>query len=329
MPEDDSFAMPMQATPSVTLPELFEASGYETLGLFGFPTPFMTARSWFQRHRCWSDAPAEQVLAAYQNWKTDRERTFAYVHLGDLHAPIDPPESYIEQRNVDMELDSLPRLVKFTDAYDGSDECEYYREHRLRLYRAALDYVEDTVAPIVDSEDTTVVVTGDHGEAHWEQYKTDRRFTDSRPNYGVGHGGTPLDMVARVPLGSNIDTLVPEGGWASLIDIATSLGQYVFGEQIGTGESWESVIPTDRPVICEGVRYGPERKAIYLDDRKLIHSKVDGVTLTAEVTADGEDFDTKIDSDSLMKYSPDVWSKKGGKEVDAVVKDQLEALGYK
>lgn len=331
MPEDDTYAMPTQTAPSVTLPELFESGGYDTLGLFGFPTPFMAARRWFQRHRCWSDASAETVLSTYQTWKSKRSRTFAYVHLGDLHAPLDPPESYVERHNVDTNLDSLPRIVKYTDTYDGSPKCEYYREHRLRLYRAALDYVEDALEPILGSasDDTVVVVTGDHGEAHWEQYEVDQQFTDSRPNYGVGHGGTPLDKVVRIPVGSNVDSLVPEGGWASLIDILPSFGQYAFGERIGDGEPWDEPIPTERSAICEGVRYGPERKAVYQGEKKLIHSKVDDVTLTAAVTPEGEDFDAAVDPEPLLDYLPNDWSEKVGEEVSAMVQDQLEALGYK
>jgi len=331
MPEDDTYAMPEQASPSVTLPELFELGGYETLGLFGFPTPFMAVRSWFQSHRCWSDASADEILSTYRAWRSEHTKTFAYLHLGDLHAPINPPESYIEQRDVDMRLESLPRIIKYTDTYDGSEKCEYYRDHRLRLYRAALDYVEDALEPIfdLDADETVVIVTGDHGEAHWEQYEIDRQFTDSRPNYGVGHGGTPLDKVARVPVGSNVDELLPEGGWANLIDIPQSISQYIFGKQFGNGKSWEEPIPPDRAVICEGIRYGPERKAVYQNDRKLIHSRSDEVTLTAAVTSRGEDFNTAINSESLIQHLPEDWSKKEGTSVDRVVQDQLEDLGYR
>ncbi|MFB6186101.1 MAG: sulfatase-like hydrolase/transferase, partial [Halobacteriaceae archaeon] len=58
MPEDESFALPEQAEPDQSLPQLFEAAGYDTAGIFGFPMPFMATRGWFQSHRVWADEPA-------------------------------------------------------------------------------------------------------------------------------------------------------------------------------------------------------------------------------------------------------------------------------
>lgn len=121
---------------------------------------------------------------------------FGYVHLGDLHEPIEPPESYAASHDVDT---STPHLETWDDDYVesyGSPQSERYREERLKLYHAAASYVRDTLESFLDDvrDDTLVVLTGDHGEAHWEQVELAREFTDSRPAHGVAtvvRRGTP------------------------------------------------------------------------------------------------------------------------------------------
>ena len=200
-PDDDSYIIPEQATPDITLPEAFESAGYDTYAGLAFMTPFLAIKGWYESHRVYRDTTAEQVIQGYRKWRSGREPTFSYLHLGDLHAPIEPPSNYVEQYNIDTSLQDLPQLTRYTDDYDDSNSCRRFREERLKLYQAALDYVEDILKKFVDrySNNTTILISGDHGEAHWEHYKRDHQFTDSRPNYGVGHGGTPFDMVARVP----------------------------------------------------------------------------------------------------------------------------------
>jgi len=329
MPDDDSFAVPAQATPEQTLPGVFEAAGYETLGLFGFPMPFVATRGWFGTHRVWGAESATSVFQQYLDWRAGRERTFAYLQLADLHAPLTPPEEYVSDRGVDTSLESLASIRRYTDSYDGSDDCRYYRENRLRLYRSALDFLEDAFESVIEAvgENTLMLTFGDHGEAHWEQYETDRQFTDSRPNYGVGHGGTPLDMVARVPIGVNDSALLPRGGWASLVDLLPTLSTTVLDQPTGSGECWATPIPTDRAVLCEGVRYGPERKAVYQGGEKLLQSNADDLSLTARVLETGEAF-VDGESNGLEEHLPEDWTARTGNSTGRLIEDQLEALGY-
>jgi arylsulfatase A-like enzyme len=331
--------MPQQATPDRTLPCVLEEVGYDTFGAFAFPTPFVALKSWYQKHRVWPDVRAESVVQRYNRWRQARDRTFGYLHFGDLHAPLNPPSKYVEQYDLDWSLGDLRNIVEYTDSYDGSEACRRYREHRLRLYRAALDYLEDQLRPLVNRilDDTVIILVGDHGEAHWEQYQHGRRFTDSRPNYGVGHGGTPFDMVARVPLGvSTPDTndLSPEGGWASLIDIPKTLTSRVFENTGFDGYDWASeTISEERVVLSEGVRYGSERKSIYTGDQKIIHSREDGVTLRGTVSHDqpGETLQLVQSEErpGLVSDLPDDWEYIGTNvETSEMVEDQLQALGY-
>lgn len=337
MPGETEFAMPEQVSPEWTLPAAFEAAGYETLGVFGFPMAFMATRSWYGTHRVFADAPAERVVDVYDRWRRTRSRTFAYLHLGDLHAPLAPPARYVEAHDVDTSLAQLPDMLRYTETYDDSEECRYFREHRLRLYDAALEYVEDVLGPLIaelDGDDALVVLTGDHGEAHWEHHRVDRQMTDSRPNYGVGHGGTPFDMVSRVPLGVSADELLPEGGWASLVDLPRTLVGHSLEERgLFGGEDWRTPVPADRVAISEAPRYGVERKAAYRGDRKVIRSVADDVTLYATVEdGAGERFDGATDAghERLLEALPDAWARREqAAGVESMVSDQLEALGYK
>ncbi|WP_226022961.1 sulfatase-like hydrolase/transferase [Halomicrobium salinisoli] len=335
-PDDTSFALPQQFTGSSTLPAVLENAGYETYLGSSFITPFLALRGWFENHRVYGDADAETVLSDYRSWRQDREQTYGYLQLGDLHAPIEPPNEYVQSREVDTSLDGLSRLVKYTDNY--ADAPSGWREQRLRLYRAALDYVEDTLEPVIQNvmDDTLLVVIGDHGEAMWEHPERDRQFADSRPNYSVGHGGTPFDEVARVPVAihhPNFESQL-QGGLPNGRDIpSTVCAGLGIDDQEFAGVNWFDGIPNDRYTICEATRYGTERKAVYQGDKKIIHSDTDDVTLDATVYENGgEKFGTLSDDTikSLMNHLPDHWDDMDIKsDASAMVQDQLEALGYR
>ncbi|EMA30464.1 sulfatase-like hydrolase/transferase [Haloarcula japonica] len=335
-PDDSSFALPKQFTGSPTLPAVLESAGYNTYLGSSFITPFLALRGWFESHRVYGDADVETVLSDYKLWRQNRERTYGYLQLGDLHAPIDPPNKYVQSHDVDMSLDGLNELVKYTNNY--SDAPPGWREHRLRLYRAALDYVEDALEPLVENvvDDTLLVIIGDHGEAMWEHPERDQQFADSRPNYGVGHGGTPFDEVARVPVALNHPNFESQfqGGLPNGRDIPNTIcaGLGIDEPEFG-GFNWFNKIPEDRYTICEATRYGTERKAVYQGDAKVIRSETDNVTLDATVHENGgETFETLSDDtiNSLLSNLPDSWDNMDIEtDASAMVQDQLEALGYR
>lgn len=335
-PDDEDYAMPQQTTADTTLPAEFEAAGYETYCGCAFMIPFLALRGWYQTHRVYRDTLAENVISDYLQWRQDRSYTFSYLHLGDLHTPINPPDGYLQGRDINMERieDQQPCSI-----FDGCDNCRQYRQHRLNLYGAAYDYVEDQLIALSERiTDTLFVVTADHGEGFWEHANLDQLMTDSRPNYGGGHGGTPFDMVARVPVGisaPNGSISRPTGGWGSLRDIGPTLLKAAVGESVIPGRAWQSRLPDDRTVICEAPRFGVERKAAYRGLNKVIRSEADDVTLTARIDRDkpGDDFcelSTEI-TDRLLASLPDNWnafdSESGS--VGPVLSERLEALGYK
>jgi hypothetical protein len=334
-PDDEEYAMPQKTNSRLALAKVLEATGYDTYGGFAFLTPLLALRGGFQTHRVYNDARAETVLRKYQSWRQSRECTFGYLHLGDLHAPIDPPQEYIEAHGVDESLPNLPGIVEYKTDFDPEDEeCRYYRKHKLRLYNAAAEYVSDCLRPFVSEyeDSTAILLVGDHGESLWEYQSLDRQISDSRPNYCFGHGGTPFDSLARVPVGVSEKVPSPTGGWPSLRDVAPTLINIAVEDTPVPGHGWHDPIPENRAVVCEATRYGAERKAVYRGNKKLIRSETDDVTLTATVNPDGEQFETFSPdlASELLSELPDEWyPEEDLAQTSPMVQDQLEALGYK
>lgn len=92
LPEEDSSERPDQTSLRPHLVADMDCAGYDTYAGCAFVTPFLTLKGWYQTHRVYPDVRAEQVLSDYLSWREGRDSTFAYLHLGDLHAPINPPQ---------------------------------------------------------------------------------------------------------------------------------------------------------------------------------------------------------------------------------------------
>ena len=334
-PDDTEYTMPARSTGLDTLPERLERAGYETFAGCAFPVPFLALRGWYRNHRVYPDAPARKVVDRYRQWRSGRERTFAYLHLADLHAPIEPSARYAERRGGDSSISGLANIGTYCADFDPDDfACRRFREQRLRLYHAANDYIGDELKRLWSAvgSDTLSVLIGDHGEAQWEHAELDRRFTDSWPNYGVGHGGTPLDAVARVPVGVSDPDLLPTDGTASLVDLPRTIAARVTDDHDFGGYDWSEGVPNDRIALCEGSRYGAERKAAYQGTEKVIRSKHDDAIVAATIDRDGEEFG-RIPRDvetHLLDALSDAWEDWGTHgDTGRVVRDQLEALGYR
>ncbi|WP_424006919.1 sulfatase-like hydrolase/transferase [Haloferax denitrificans] len=330
-PDDDEFAMPTQYDEQDTLSHVLEAAGYSTYSGCSFIVPFLATRGWYQTNRVYGDERAKKIISDYRQWRSGRDQTYGYLHLGDLHNPLKPPQEYINKHNVDESLD-LEFPDQWASCYDGSEQAEIFRDERLKLYRAALEYVSDEIEILLDeiSNDTLIVITGDHGECQFEHSDLDQQFSDSRPNYGVGHGGTPFDELARVPVsvshpeGGSIN---PLGGRASLIDVPRTICEQVVQSNSFNGFDWVDPIPKERAAICEASRYGTERKAVYKREVMAIHSKSDDVTLFATV----DNSVTFVDGleEDLIAELPDQWDDFSVETNSGeFAKSQLKALGY-
>ncbi|WP_408957589.1 sulfatase-like hydrolase/transferase [Natrinema sp. 74] len=305
----DMTGLPPQPDSDIDLlPERLAGAGYRTRGTFAMIVPFLALSGRFESHALYRDAAAERVLADHLEWLADRrgERTFSYVHLGDLHEPVDPPADYWATHDIDGTIPDI-RTWRFEDVAEPSPTVERYRTHRRRLYRAAAEYVDNRLAAFLTRvedfvEETLVVIVGDHGEGFWERaaFHADN-FADPRPAYCVGHGGAPYESVARVPLcvgGSSVDrgsglTTGLEDGPAladnsgdggeerrSLIDVAPTVLENV-GFRVSPALDGASLASSvaNRRLLVESARYGYEKRAVYDGDRKLLASRGDDVAV--------------------------------------------------
>ena len=334
---DEQMAIPKQTSSYPYFPTDLEAAGYETYAGCAFIMPFDAVEGWYQKHRCYNDAAASRVISDYQKWRNGRTRTGAYLHFGDLHAPVEPPQEYIDKYDIDLELEQLRWIRRYRTDFDINEPaCRHYRDQKLRLHYAALEYISRQLNELLQGiqENTLIIITGDHGEGLWEHQEKDRKISDSRPNYSFGHGGTPFDEIARVPIGIHDPTQRNPSfkeGWPTLQDIPATILDAVTDKEDTPGHSWYDDIDRDRSVICEGTRYGAERKAIYKDNYNLIQSKEDEVVYTS-IIDEGEQIFKNIDDDiesELISDLPNDWDGKSEREnISEFAQSQLEELGY-
>ncbi|SDM95406.1 Arylsulfatase A [Halogranum gelatinilyticum] len=330
-----------------TLPDAFGSAGYDTYGGFAFHMPFFAIGGRFESHDVSDKADVMTVFEDYREWlaETERERTFSYLHVGDLHEPVDPPASYWDRYDVDGTIPDITTW-DYTDAADPGPEGERYREHRRRLYRAALAHVDNRLARLrshLDRHldgDVAFVVTGDHGEAFWEHTGFDAaRFADSRPAYCVDHGGTPYESLARVPLavdgldvgGSDDPDTSDSSAPASLVDLApTLLDAAGLDDALDTtGVSLRTGIPADRVTLVESARYGHEKKAAYADGWKLVVSQGDDESVGFDL-ADETPTDLPSDVERRLTEALPAWpnGEHADVRVSGMAQERLEDLGY-
>jgi arylsulfatase A-like enzyme len=332
--------IPVLESDKRTLTEILGGAGIVTYGGFGFGMPFLALKSRFHKHQLYRDANAKRLLADHQSWISSKEnqRTFSYLHLSDLHTPHHPPEAYTDEFDVDLSIDKIDSW-RHKDGTNSTLDAEGYREHKRRLYRASLRYVDDVISAYYDElkskygSDLIVFVTSDHGEGFWDHASFDAdHFYDSRPAYCVGHGGTPYECITRVPLW--VDELkMRNEGLTSLVDVTPTILEILrIDEELEvTGTSLNRSKDEDRLVLTESTRYGYEKKAIYRNGWKIIKSRGDGTDI--ETTIEEEPVEASIPTDVRERMLDGFPTWPDGKEttakrVSGTVEKRLRDLGY-
>ncbi|WP_227352664.1 sulfatase-like hydrolase/transferase [Haladaptatus salinisoli] len=334
------------------LADHLDAAGYRTYGAFGFVVPFLALRGRFAEHRLYADADARRLLADHAEWLADRrdDRTFSYLHLADLHEPVEPPAPYAAEHDVDTSIPDIEGW-NYEDVVTSTPTADRYRRNRRRLYEAAVEYADDRlaahhrrVADLVD--DAAFVVTGDHGEGFWERARFHAdTFADPRPAYCVGHGGAPHEAVTRVPVRTDGFAVAGTDRPTSLVDIAPTVLRAATGEDGVGGDSsadadpdaggvpLDEPVPDDRIRLVEGTRYGYEKKAVYADGWKLMVSRGDDASVGFSLPSETE---TTIPPDAATRLSDALppWPTSGDAaavrdDVAGDVARRLERLGYR
>jgi arylsulfatase A-like enzyme len=319
------------------LPDLLEGAGYDTAMITAIPMAEESVGDRFQQVSVRYTDASERVAAA-REWMADRDRWFCHLHLGDPHAPLDVPDEHRETFDV-PEMDDIDdwRFRESTGDSGDEDDFEAYRDARLRAYDAAVRGADDALGDLLAdlSDDTVVVVCGDHGEAFWEHPELERRLNDDpRGYYATDHGHSVLEEVARVPLWVRAPRVEPRHFDApvSLVDVVPTVlrgldadvPEEVTGHHLGDP-------PDDRAVLCEETSYGYNQRAVWHDGEKVVSVPETGETVVFALDGyfEGEPLDSVPDhlEAALSEFGSGV---EGGDrmDVDGDTRDRLAELGY-
>ena len=284
----------------LTLPEILFLLRYRVYFGTAIDTAFHPLRGRVVPRRYDAVTRAEDLFNDLMKWitKNKGERLFAYVHLGDLHVPLNPPDDY---RNFFGDVKELiginfwnygkPEVHKSTD--EGFQE---YRVNRELLYDNTLRYVDGEIerlfhfledAGLVDS--TVFIITADHGEEFWEHAEVEAKtFYDPRGCYGLGHGHSVFNEAIEVPLliSGPVPAIKP-AHFVSTVDITPTImdllkvNHYMRFDGRSVFEAGK-----DRILLNEASGYGYEKKALIIGRYKLIYSKDDGIEWVFDLEKD-------------------------------------------
>ena len=187
--------------------EVYGAAGYTTIGLANaaFLSPLLGldrgfdsfdhkhAYNWDIRR---ADATVDAALARVS--EHEGEKIFLLVHIFDAHLDYDPPDGYLSPFVGERRHPEPPLSMKECNGLRRQDGESPPTEEDLAyirgLYQGEISFVDLCIGRLVDGleelgrwENTTFVLTSDHGEEFWE-------------HGGFEHGHTLYDELVRVPL---------------------------------------------------------------------------------------------------------------------------------
>jgi arylsulfatase len=293
-------AFPILQDTFTTMAETLQSAGYLTGGFvanpllrkeFGFSQGFDHYDISFAANT----TPGDVVNAAAADWLAQRDAEkpfFLYLHYMDVHGPynappaiLDPlieavdrlPEKHeltLDERHGLTYLDMLPE--KHTDP-NRHQRLSRYREYWAARYDAGVREIDQHVGDLRVRlqkmglwDEAYLVITSDHGEAlcehgHW------------------AHGQSAHHPELHVPLFLRWSGVMPVGKrvrqTASLIDVLpTMINQLTIAAPPAIqGQSLLHFIEADdliesMPVFAEGIVMGPEQRAVYVNQWKMLHN---------------------------------------------------------
>jgi arylsulfatase A-like enzyme len=286
----------------LTLPEILFLLGYRVyfgtaIGMAFYP---LKGRVIPEIYDC--STRADKLLTDLTGWISKKSSPFfAYLQLGDLHIPLNPPGNF---RNFFASVKDLPKIDMRDFAgpeEQQSEKFQEYKENWILLYDNALRYVDAAVEKFyatlkeIDLIDSTVlIVTADHGEEFSEHASLEaENFFHPRGFCGVGHGHNVFNEIIEVPL-LIAGPAIPNRqsiNLVSTVDIMPTIldllgikhnlkfdGQNIFQKQ-----------ESDTLLLSEASGFGYEKKALIVGKFKLIHSQDDGVAWVFDLEKDPQE----------------------------------------
>ncbi|MCS6775849.1 MAG: sulfatase [Chloroherpetonaceae bacterium] len=277
------------------LPELLQQAGYTTAAVDNL----VTIKPWFARgyefyidpsyrHRYRLLVSCEEINARAIPWLRAyaHEKFFLFLHYWDPHTPYTPPEKYCtfyppDRDPFSPEHTSLAPIRRqpiwgmFNDIWFSRLGPVTDAEYIASLYDAQIRHVDDGIAELLAaldamglSENTLVVLTGDHGES---LYQHDIYFD---------HHGL-YDDVIHVPLILRCPTVIPAGQrfWPMVqhLDLAPTILEAA-GVPVPAGMEGKSLWPVatgktntggwERVICCEST--WQSKWAVRTDTAKFI-----------------------------------------------------------
>jgi len=313
----NSVKEPWPSTLNSKVPTIFsELKGYGFYTL-GISTIFWALNENCEYHGC-DRIIREWVIKSFaETYEKEIKKNpfFAYLHLCDLHRPFDldlavkhSSEPIQLMEGID-EWDIRPHL-------DDSNKASQFKANKVRLYFALIDYVFAQIGELIEFllqknifDDTTIIITADHGEEFWDHEEFQRQHYDcgyrsktadhgeefwdheefQRQHYdcgyrskqewliGTGHGQTLFNEIVHVPLilinpKFHLDSEAVSLP-VSLVDIYPTVLE-ILGIEVRSNLDGRSLLKpiADRKILVENTLYGFERKAMIHGSVKHIYS---------------------------------------------------------
>ncbi|MFX0132297.1 MAG: sulfatase-like hydrolase/transferase [Candidatus Hodarchaeota archaeon] len=301
----------------ISLPEILYFLGYEIYFASSISTAYYPFRDRVLYPKLFPNIKANIIFKQFKKWVLKKKSSFfAYLHLYDLHGPINPPIKY---RNYFAKVERIKNIqgwdfLEF--AQQNGKEFEKYKKNKILLYDNTLRYLDSSIKKLYSFfqrnnllNSTIFVITADHGEEFWEYHNLEaNNFYDPRGFHGVGHGHNVFNNIIEVPLllsgpgipketNTNVSTADIMPTILELLRIKYKIkfdGKNIFKED-----------NNKRLLLSEAISFGFEKKALIYGRYKLIYSKNDNISWIFDLKKDPNELnpinDKEINSIFLNK----------------------------
>ena len=299
----------------LTLPEISLLLGYRTYFGTAIDVAFYPLRGRVipSKQKGIYEHRAEELLKDLNKWISKSDKPFfAYVQLGDLHVPLNPPKSF---RNFFGEVKNIPNIdswdFKRREEQKGK-KFQEYKENRLLLYDNTLRYVDYSIeqfysfledSGLIDS--TVLIITADHGEEFWEHAELEAKNFYGLRGCGFGHGHNVFNELVEVPLILSWPK-IPDKRYDKIVSTIDIMPTILDLLGVNHKMSFDGINLFEdklkRALLSEAVSQGYEKKALVIGGFKLIYSKHDDIACVFNLKKDPEEQNPITDEELVSVF---------------------------